>query len=183
MQLVVYIACGSAVGRGHRSPLSHWRSTQLEFPPKTELDKRLEGPRRGGIRDHQHRRSQIATGGAKDKNLFVRAMAARALGILGQDSATHSRNGQLTRRRWFVSAPSIPGLLKMKAEVIELAKKDVNNAVAGRKSVPKCQRRNRLCRLSESLRRRIKREVMAPPRSPAGTRLLCPHQRGKVHSS
>lgn len=70
--------------------------------------------------------------GLKDRNSFVRSMAARALGIRG-DKASAEALAELVKTdpeaMVRVRAVESLGLLKMKPEVIELAKKDSTDAV------------------------------------------------------
>jgi len=67
-----------------------------------------------------------------DKNLFVRAMAARALGIRGdQNSADTIAKLALSDPEYLVRVRAVEalGLLKLKPEVIEAAKKDTHGGV------------------------------------------------------
>lgn len=70
--------------------------------------------------------------GLKDRNPFVRSVAARALGIRGdKDSAEALAELVKTDPEGMVRVRAVEslGLLKMKPEVIELAKKDSTDAV------------------------------------------------------
>ena len=70
--------------------------------------------------------------GLKDQNSFVRSIAARALGIRG-DKASADALAELVKTdpEYMVRARAVEslGLLKMKPETIELAKKDSNSGV------------------------------------------------------
>ena len=70
--------------------------------------------------------------GLKDRNPFVRSIAARALGIRG-DKASADALAELVKAdpEYMVRARAVEslGLLKMKPKAIELAKKDSNSGV------------------------------------------------------
>ncbi len=108
------------------SPLEKYRN--LEFPPKEEnFDK--------GWKDRVALEFEIINGAdlqslraaLKDENAFVRAMAARALGILedraSADALAELANGDLEYMVRIRAVESL-GFLKMKSEAIELAQKD-----------------------------------------------------------
>ena len=113
------------------SPLEKYRN--LEFPPTVENFDR-------GWKDRVALEYEIINGadleslraGLKDGNLFVRAMAARALGIRA-DRASADALAELLRAdpepMVRVRAVESLGFLKMKPEAIELAKKDGDLAV------------------------------------------------------
>jgi hypothetical protein len=122
-----------ATGWGQRpsSPLASYG--KLEFPPKDEnFDK--------GWKERVALEYEIINGadlpslrtGIKDPNPFVRAMAARALGILG-DKASADALAELVRvdPEYLVRIRAVEslGLLKMNAEAIELAKEDRDRGV------------------------------------------------------
>jgi hypothetical protein len=70
--------------------------------------------------------------GLKDRDPFVRSIAARALGVRGdKDSAEALAELVKTDPEGMVRVRAVEslGLLKMKPEVIELAKKDITDAV------------------------------------------------------
>lgn len=113
------------------SPLEKYRN--LEFPPIVEnFDK--------GWKDRVALEYQIINtadlkslrAALKDKSAFVRAIAARALGILG-DKASAEALAELVKSdpEYFVRIRAVDalGFLKMKPDVIELAKKDKNAGV------------------------------------------------------
>jgi hypothetical protein len=113
------------------SPLEKYR--KLEFPPIVEnFDK--------GWKDRVALEYEIINTGdlkslraaLKDENAFVRSMAARALGILGdKDSADALADLVKADPEYMVRIRAVEslGFLKMKPEAIELAKKDKNAAV------------------------------------------------------
>ena len=113
------------------SPIEKYR--KLEFPPNEEnFDK--------GWQDRVALEYEIVNAAdlksiraaLKDENPFVRAMAARALGIRG-DKASADALADLfnTDPEYFVRIRAVEslGFLKMKSEVIELAKKDRQGGV------------------------------------------------------
>lgn len=108
------------------SPLERYRN--LEFPPKNDnFDK--------GWKDRVALESEIINAAdlkslrvaLKDSDPFVRAMAARALGILA-DKASADALAEMANvdPEYFVRIRAVDalGFLKMKPEAIELAKKD-----------------------------------------------------------
>lgn len=108
------------------SPLEKYR--KLEFPPKEEnFDKGWEDRvaleyEIVNLTDLKYLRSSL-----EDKNPFVRSMAARALGIRG-DRASAPALAELVKTdpEYMVRIRAVEslGFLKMKGEVIELAKTD-----------------------------------------------------------
>ena len=113
------------------SPLEKYR--RLEFPPIVEnFDK--------GWKDRVALEYEIINAGdlkalraaLADKNSYVRSMAARALGILGDKSSADALADLLKTDPEYsvrIRAVEALGVLKMKPEAIELAKKDKNAAV------------------------------------------------------
>jgi hypothetical protein len=109
-----------------QSPLEKYRD--LKFPPKDEnFDK--------GWKERVALEQEVISAGdlkslragLKAKSPFVRALAARALGILG-DKASADALAELVKSdpEYFVRIRAVEslGYLKMKPEAIELAKKD-----------------------------------------------------------
>ncbi|HVK15787.1 MAG TPA: HEAT repeat domain-containing protein [Fimbriiglobus sp.] len=108
------------------SPLEKYR--RLEFPPKAENFSK-------GWKDRVALEFEIINSAdlkslrsaLKDEDPFVRAMAAHALGILG-DKASADALAELVKadpeQMVRMRAVGALGFLKMKAEVIELAQKD-----------------------------------------------------------
>jgi hypothetical protein len=108
------------------SPLERYR--KLEFPPKEEnFDKGWED--RVALEyeiinrtDLKHLRASLG-----DENPFVRSMATRALGIRGDRASAHALAELVTTDPEYmvrIRAVESLGFLKMKGEVIELAKTD-----------------------------------------------------------
>ena len=112
------------------SPIEKYRT--LEFPPNEEnFDK--------GWQDRVTLEFEIINAAdlksiraaLKDENRFVRSMAARALGILGDTSADALAELVQTDPEYPVRIRAVEslGFLKMKSEVIELARKDRDGGV------------------------------------------------------
>jgi len=124
-------AGGEGASLRNASPLERYR--KLEFPPKdANFDK--------GWKDRVVLEFEIINGAdlrtlraaLKDENSFVRAVAARALGILG-DKQSADALAELAKGdpEYFVRIRAVEslGYLKMKSEAIEAAKKDRQGGV------------------------------------------------------
>src|SRR5262245_7836641 len=114
------------------SPLEKYR--KLEFPPKDENFAK-------GWQERVALEYEIINGadlgalrvGLKDQDAFVRAIAARALGILGdKDSAEALAELVKADQEYLVRIRAVEslGYLKMKSEVVRLAIKDGNLGVS-----------------------------------------------------
>jgi HEAT repeats len=114
------------------SPLDKYR--KLEFPPNDEnFDK--------GWKDRVALEYEIVNAAdlkslraaLQDENAFVRSMAARALGVLGDKSAAAALAALArTDPQYIVRIRAVEalGFLKLEAETVELAKKDKHPGVA-----------------------------------------------------
>ncbi|MBC8326161.1 MAG: HEAT repeat domain-containing protein [Verrucomicrobia subdivision 3 bacterium] len=109
------------------------RYRNLEFPPRPEnFDKGWR--ERVALEFEIINQANLSSlrAGLTDKNEFVRSMAARALGIRGDKASANALAEVARKDREFmvrIRAVESLGLLKMKAEVIEAAKKDRQGAV------------------------------------------------------
>jgi len=109
------------------------RYRKLEFPPQPEnFDKGWRERVAVEFEIINKASLQSLRAGLNDKNEFVRAMAARALGIRG-DKASADGLAELARKdqEFMVRIRAVEslGLLKMKPDIIEAAKKDRQGAV------------------------------------------------------
>jgi len=147
------------------SPLEKYR--RLEFPPKAEnFDKGWQD--RVAVEFEIINTSDLKSlrAGLKDPDFFVRAMAARALGIRA-DKTSAEALAELAKAdpEYLVRMRAVEslGFLKMKSEVIEEAKKDPNVLVwyAARMAAGQLERDTDFAsQVREAYATGIKREVM-----------------------
>jgi hypothetical protein len=121
------------VGRGQPppSPLEKYRN--LKFPPKEEnFDRGWEDRVALEYEVINAERLESLRAALKDRSPFVRSMAARALGVR-EDRASADALAELVKAdpEYMVRIRAVEalGLLKMRPEVIEVAKKDKQGGV------------------------------------------------------